>query len=182
MGSNIFQVDISLNSTLQVLLYFILILFQKHILISVYFLFKANLLYPGDPKAPAKETYKPPAPVKAAPPPAPVQPAAPSYGPPQTTPAPAPAAPAYNPPEPAPLGYDEPAPVYNNPFVAQPKPTTAAPPPVYQQPASTPAVYVGQPSYVPSYPSIQYVPAQPTPAAPTPAPTTPAPAPPVYNR
>jgi len=145
-------------------------------------IFQANLLYPGDPKAPAKETYKPPAPVKAAPPPAPVQPAAPSYGPPQTTPAPAPAAPAYNPPEPAPLGYDEPAPVYNNPFVAQPKPTTAAPPPVYQQPASTPAVYVGQPSYVPSYPSIQYVPAQPTPAAPTPAPTTPAPAPPVYNR
>jgi len=56
-------------------------------------IFQANLLYPGDPKAPAKETYKPPAPVKAAPPPAPVQPAAPSYGPPQTTPAPAPAAP-----------------------------------------------------------------------------------------
>jgi hypothetical protein len=147
-------------------------------------IFQANLLYPGDP-AGAKETYKPPP----APAPAPAQPAAPAepapaYDAPAPAPAynaPAPAAPSYGPPEPAAsLSYDAPvpAPVYNS-YEA---PTTAAPapPPVYQPSPSPAAVYVGQPSYVPSYPSIQYVPAQPTPATPTAAPTS-APAPAIYN-
>ena len=149
------------------------------------FLPQANLLYPGDP-AGAKETYKPPPP----PAPAPAQPAAPAepapaYEEPAPAPAynaPAPAAPSYGPPEPAAsLSYDAPvpAPVYNS-YEA---PTTAAPapPPVYQPSPSPAAVYVGQPSYVPSYPSIQYVPAQPTPATPTAAPTS-APAPAIYNK
>jgi len=175
-------------------------------------IFQANLLYPGNPNSassPAKNTYQPPAP--AAPSYDPPQPAGPSYSPPEPAPAynapapvapsynpPAPAAPAYNSPAPAPaqLSYDAPAPVYNsapNPFIGQsqygsPSTTAApAPPPVYQPSASPASVYVGQPSYVPSYPSIQYVPAQPTPAAPTPAPTPAysapsSPAPSVYNR